>query len=33
MPKNNIVPSSIKDGGTDALDRKVDKLNSEGVPK
>jgi len=33
MPKNNIVPSSIKDGGTDALGRKAEKLRSEGVPK
>ena len=33
MPKNNIVPSSIMDGGTDALGRKAEKLRSEGVPK
>ena len=33
MPKNNIVPSSIKAGGTDALGRKAEKLRSEGVPK
>jgi iduronate 2-sulfatase len=32
MPKNDAVPISMKDGGTDSFGRKVEKLHSEGVP-
>jgi iduronate 2-sulfatase len=32
MPKNDAVPTSIKDGDTDSFGRKVEKLRSEGVP-
>ncbi len=32
MPKNDAMPSSMKDGGTDSFGRKVEKLRSDGVP-
>ena len=32
MPKNDAVPTSMKDGGTDSFGRKVEKLRSEGIP-
>jgi len=32
MPKNDAVPTSMKDGDTDSFGRKVEKLRSEGVP-
>jgi len=32
MPKDNAVPSSMKEGGMDSFGRKVEKLRSEGVP-
>lgn len=32
MPKNDAVPTSMKDGGTDSFGRKVETLRSEGVP-
>jgi len=32
MPKNDAVPTSMKDGSTDSFGRKVEKLRSEGIP-
>jgi iduronate 2-sulfatase len=33
MPTNNVVPTSIKDGGTDSYGRKYERLRNEGVPE
>ena len=32
MPKSNVLPTEMKDGGTDTFGRKVERLRSEGVP-
>jgi arylsulfatase A-like enzyme len=32
MPKNDVLPTSMKDGGTDSFGKKVRKLRAEGVP-
>ena len=33
MPTDNVVPTSIKDGGTDTYGRKYERLRTEGVPQ
>ncbi len=33
LPKKNAVPSSIRQGGTDSIGRKVEMLRSDGVPE
>lgn len=33
MPKVNVVPTSIENGGTDAYGRKLERLQTEGVPE
>lgn len=32
MPKENVIPTSIKDGGTDSYGKRYQKLRDEGVP-
>lgn len=32
LPKTNVVPASMEDGGTDSFDKKVARLESVGVP-
>ena len=32
MPKNNVVPKSIEDGGTDSYGKRYERLRDEGVP-
>lgn len=33
MPTNDVMPASMKDGGTDSFGRKVEMLKTDGVPK
>jgi iduronate 2-sulfatase len=33
MPTNNVVPTSIKEGGTDSYGRKYARLRNEGIPE
>ena len=33
LPKKNIVPKSIEEGGTDSLGKKIDRLETNGVPE
>lgn len=33
LPRKNVLPSSMRDGGLDSFGKKVQKLRSEGIPE